>query len=162
MDNPALESNALAARLFEAIVRVKRKPWISVGGMSLSCVQTLLYVQKREEQSPEGPTVSAIRERLGVTSPTTTQWLNHLAEAGLVERHLDPEDRRRTHVQLTPSGQQRCQKVRAAAAAALVGLVEYMGQRDAAALAELLTKAGDYFVSLPATPAEGERSCGAF
>ena len=55
------------------------------------------------EQLRGGPlTVGELASRLGVTMPTVSGVLADLDRAGLVERHADPADRRRTIVQFAP------------------------------------------------------------
>src|SRR6516164_5405959 len=55
------------------------------------------------EQLRDGPvTVSELASRLDLTLPTVSGVLADLDRAGLVERHPDPADRRRTIVQIIP------------------------------------------------------------
>ena len=56
------------------------------------------------EQMRDGPvTVSELASRLGLTLPTVSGVLADLDRAGLVERHADPADRRRTIVEIIPA-----------------------------------------------------------
>jgi DNA-binding MarR family transcriptional regulator len=56
------------------------------------------------DQIRGGPvTVGDLASRLGLTLPTVSGVLADLDRAGLVERHPDPADRRRTIVQIIPS-----------------------------------------------------------
>jgi len=48
----------------------------------------------------------AVAEFLGLTKGTVSQTLNVLETSGLIERGLDPRDKRRVHLTLTPEGQQ--------------------------------------------------------
>lgn len=48
--------------------------------------------------------VSAIAEILGVTQSTVSHLVDRLTQVGMVERIVDPDDRRRTIVQLAPRG----------------------------------------------------------
>ena len=55
-------------------------------------------------QLRDGPvTVSELAARLGLTLPTVSGVLADLDRAGLVERHADPADRRRTIVEIIPA-----------------------------------------------------------
>ncbi len=55
------------------------------------------------EQIRDGPvTVGELASRLGLTLPTVSGVLADLDRAGLIERHPDPADRRRTIVQIVP------------------------------------------------------------
>ncbi|MBM3202966.1 MarR family transcriptional regulator [Candidatus Woesearchaeota archaeon] len=47
----------------------------------------------------------AVAEFLGLTKGTVSQTLNLLETSGLIERRLDPKDKRRVHLTLTPNGQ---------------------------------------------------------
>ena len=56
------------------------------------------------EQIRGGPlTVGELASRLGLTLPTVSGVLADLDRAGLVERHADPADRRRTIVEIIPA-----------------------------------------------------------
>ena len=56
------------------------------------------------DQLRSGPiTVSELASRLGLTLPTVSGVLADLDRAGLVDRHADPADRRRTIVQIIPA-----------------------------------------------------------
>ncbi len=61
----------------------------------------------------DGPTVSALGERLSLDSGTLTPLLKRLESSGLITRLRDAEDERRVHIRLTASG--RRLKARAAA-----------------------------------------------
>lgn len=50
-------------------------------------------------------TVGEIAERCHVTAPTISKMLNHLEASRLIQRQLDPTNRRVVHVILTDSGQ---------------------------------------------------------
>jgi DNA-binding MarR family transcriptional regulator len=49
---------------------------------------------------------SELARRSNVTNPTMTRIVDALVEKGFVERHPDPVDRRRIHLQLTKTGAQ--------------------------------------------------------
>ncbi|MDY0106636.1 MAG: MarR family transcriptional regulator [Giesbergeria sp.] len=53
----------------------------------------------------DGPTVSALGERLGLDSGTLTPLLKRMEAAGLVQRQRDAQDERRVHIALTSTGQ---------------------------------------------------------
>lgn len=55
------------------------------------------------EQIRDGPlTVGELASRLGLTLPTVSGLLADLDRAGLIDRHPDPADRRRTIIQIIP------------------------------------------------------------
>jgi DNA-binding MarR family transcriptional regulator len=60
----------------------------------------------------EGPlSLSGLAETVGVDAPYATLIVDSLEERGLVERQLDPDDRRRKLVSLTPAGQEAVARV---------------------------------------------------
>ena len=61
-------------------------------------------VMSRLERHPDGLTMSELSRRLIVSNGAITGLVDKLAEAGLVTRHEDPNDRRSTIVRLTRKG----------------------------------------------------------
>jgi DNA-binding MarR family transcriptional regulator len=60
----------------------------------------------------EGPlSLSGLAEAVGVDAPYATLIVDGLEERGLVERHPDPDDRRRKLVSLTPAGKEAVARV---------------------------------------------------
>src|SRR6266567_327940 len=97
--------SALCLRLMQLFPRVTRgmRRW-----QDRAAPQTPAPLSPRHvaalEQLREGPvTVSELASRLGLTLPTVSGVLADLDRAGLVERHADPADRRRTIVEIIPA-----------------------------------------------------------
>ena len=61
-------------------------------------------VMSRLERHPDGLTMSELSRRLIVSNGAITGLVDKLAEAGLVTRHEDPNDRRSTIVRLSRKG----------------------------------------------------------
>lgn len=57
-------------------------------------------------------TVGQVADLMGLSKPTASLLVDRLVHLGLVERTEDPEDRRRTHVRLTPAGRDRAARLR--------------------------------------------------
>lgn len=89
--------------------------------------------------------VSDISKLLRVTPPTVTQILKGLEADGLVEREIDPTDRRVAFIKLTKKGELVTVKAREASLADFEGLVEYLGEERSNQLADLLTDVFAYF-----------------
>jgi DNA-binding MarR family transcriptional regulator len=89
-----------------------------------------------------GPQPQAdVARRLMVTAPVVTRLATTLADAGLVERGVDPSDRRAVLLALTPTGRRRARAMRrdllAAASELLEPLPAERREAVAAALEEL-------------------------
>jgi DNA-binding MarR family transcriptional regulator len=80
-----------------------------------------------------------------VTSPTVTQLIKGLEANGLIERNIDPEDRRSVGIKLTEKGEMITQQAAAAFEEDTNGLIEYLGEEQSNQLAELLMKAYHYY-----------------
>lgn len=89
--------------------------------------------------------VSEISKLLHVTSPTITQLLKGLEANGLVERRIDPHDRRAVSILLTEKGEAITQKAMDDMSAIFQGLIEYLGEEQSNQLVELLSEAFHYF-----------------
>jgi DNA-binding MarR family transcriptional regulator len=80
-------------------------------------------------------TMGELASRLLISPSTCTRVVGRMANAGLVERRVDPVDGRVRHAAITPAGQDR---LRAAAVTHLAGIQRHFGRfvpdDDAAAL----------------------------
>lgn len=75
-----------------------------------------------------------------VSSGAMTNRIDRLEEAGLVERHADPDDRRGILVGLTPAGQKRIDVALDAVLKSYVELFHPLSAREQRTLADLLRK----------------------
>lgn len=89
--------------------------------------------------------VSEISKMMHVTSPTITQFIKGLEANGLVERHIDPNDRRSVGIALTEKGEEVARQAHEAMIANFRGLAEYLGEEQSEQLATLVHKASRYF-----------------
>lgn len=137
-----------AQKLLSAFKRFNRVAWHqeSFMGCKPSEIQLLLCIKKGMTRS-DAPAmkVSELSKFMHVTSPTITQLLKGLEANGLVERHIDPTDRRAVRVQLTQRGDLVSEKAGEAFFMSFSGLVEYLGDERSNQLAELLSDAFVYF-----------------
>lgn len=147
MDCHENQTRTTAQRLMEAIKRFNRVAWHerSYMGFKPSEVRVLFCVARGDMK------VSEISKRMHVTSPTVTQVINSLEANGLVERSIDPTDRRAVRVQLTPKGEAVRQKAGEALFSSFNGLIEYLGEERSNELADLLTDAYVYFAEREAS-----------
>ena len=82
-----------------------REQSIDEAGLSFAQYQVLMHLFFAENvgaQSELNP--SEISDRQGVSRNTMSAFIRNLEETGLVERRLDPNDRRRFNISLTENG----------------------------------------------------------
>lgn len=141
MDSPA------AQKLLKAFMQFKKKGWHEdkIGGYNPSEFKVLAAIQRHANENETEMKVSEISQVLQVSSPTVTQIINGLEKSGLVERNIDPDDRRAVKIKLTPAGLEATAKARKAFTDQFLGLIEFLGEEESAHLADLLLKVHDYF-----------------
>ncbi|MGB0119898.1 MAG: MarR family transcriptional regulator [Solirubrobacterales bacterium] len=102
-----------------AVTRTARRLRQEAGSdLSPTALTALASVERHGPVTPTG-----LAELEGVKRPTATRVINHLAEAGMIERHPDPEDGRSCRLELTKQG---------------IGYLEEHRSRKSAYLARLL------------------------
>lgn len=104
------------------------------------------YMEKgpTTKEQIEGMKASEISNLLRVKSPTITPVIRTLEEAGLVERTVDPDDRRVVRIKITEAGQQVVREVHKEMMTTMHGLVEYLGEEDTKQLTLLLNRVHEY------------------
>ncbi|PYE50850.1 MarR family transcriptional regulator [Paenibacillus barcinonensis] len=96
-------------------------------------------------QEHPGLKVSEISALLRVKSPTITPVIRGLEDEGLVERTMDPEDRRAVRITITDAGRAIIRAAHEERMATFNRLVEHLGEADSLQLAELLSKVYTFF-----------------
>ena len=134
-------------KLMQAFEQFHRAEWHerTVAGCKPSEIRVLFCIKRGAKPATHAMNVSEISKWLHVTSPTITQLLKSLEANGLVERSIDPADRRSIEVRLTEKGEMVIQQAWKGFSASLRGLIEYLGEEQSNQLAELLAKAFRYF-----------------
>ena len=99
------EHSVLCLRLMQLFPRVTRgmRRWQDRAAPPAPGSLTPRHVAALEQIRDRPATVGELASRLGLTMPTVSGVLADLDRAGLVERHPDPADRRRTMVQIVPA-----------------------------------------------------------
>ena len=134
-------------KLMRTLMQFNKMSWHQqpVAGCKPSEVRVLFCIKKgRNPHSPEMK-VSEISKCLHVTSPTITQALKSLEANGLIERHIDPIDRRAIGVILTEKGEQVVQQAIDEFLASTRGLIDYLGEEQTNQLIDLLSSMFRYF-----------------
>ena len=154
------DTGTTAQRLMGAFRRFHKAMWYqrSFLGCKPSEIQLLFCMKRGMARSDTPMNVSEISKILHVTSPTVTQLIKGLEANGLVERHIDPIDRRAVRVQLTPEGEVVCCKAGEAFQASFNGLIEHLGEERSNQLVELLSDAFAYFAEQEASSQQSQWS----
>ncbi|MCR3921929.1 MAG: MarR family transcriptional regulator [Firmicutes bacterium] len=123
--------------------RLHRHHKSPIMGMKHNEVMVLFRV--KEHGGTNGARVSDISHRMRVTSPTVTQLLSKLEEDNLIERTLDPDDRRSMRITLTAKGETIIQKAEHAFFARYSSLVDALGTEKSVLLTDLLFESIKHF-----------------
>ncbi|NLZ39517.1 MAG: MarR family transcriptional regulator [Firmicutes bacterium] len=135
----------LTQKLMDAFSRFRRLHRGSpLPGIKHSELRILFRLKKIMTTNERGARISELSKVMRVTSPTVTQLVNGLEERGLVERNVDPNDRRSILVTLTQEGEAVIQEAADAFFAEFSSLVLYLGEEKTMQLIELLTESFDF------------------
>ena len=142
-----LTATTTEQKLFRTMMRFHRLGWHqqSIAGCKPSEIRVLFCIKRSTNLNIPEIKVSEISKQLQVTSPTITQLLKGLEADGLIERHIDPIDRRAVGVTLTKRGEMVAQQAADAFSTSMHGLIEYLGEEQSNQLADLLSKVLRYF-----------------
>lgn len=86
--------------------------------------------------SNPGAMVSDLADHLGMTLPSASRLADTLAEAGLLQRGIAKDDRRRLSLKLTAAGQRRFEAAKRAAATAIESRLESLSAAERITLRE--------------------------
>ena len=162
MDSHASETNRnneeLLQKLIEASIRFNKAELHQrmIDGIKPSEMMLLCQIRKTVSPDSEGHKVCEISQALKVTPPTVTQLIKGLEERGYVTRTTDPHDRRAVRIRLTPEGEQLITRTNEGIERSFEGLIQHLGMEQSHQLAELMTKAYQYYEqkSQPSEPCD--------
>jgi len=86
---------------------------------------------------------SDIENTMGISSARIAIVLNGLEDKGLIIRQIDPSDRRRTLLKLTPAGEEQAAKDAEQLLALATGMLEYLGENDAKEYVRIMSRLAD-------------------
>lgn len=146
-------SRSMAQQLGRSLMELNKAFWQShrelmhqlLAGCNPSDSRMLFVVREATKELRREPRVSEISKAMHVTSPTVTQLIKGLEAHGMIERHIDPTDRRAVCLALTENGERLVEKAEDIFTASSQGLIEYLGEEQSKQLVELLIKAKSYF-----------------
>ncbi len=126
-----------------------------VGGLRQSEFWMLATLKKAELSNECGMRVSDLAERLDVATPTATQMVKRLENAGYLERHRSKTDRRIVHVLLTTKGSEYMENAHKQFVSRFEAVVNHLGEEDSALLARLLNRITDFLKEYRQKETEG-------
>jgi DNA-binding MarR family transcriptional regulator len=134
-------------KLLRAFMQFKKAEWHqrSIEGCTPSEIRVMFCIKRGVKPDTHEIKVSQISKHLHVTAPTITQLLKGLEAHELIERRVDPTDRRAVGIQLTKKGEMVTQKAEEAFSTTFHGLIEHLGEEQSNQLAELLSQVSHYF-----------------
>ena len=140
-------TNPTTQKLMTAFMRFGKAEWHEriIAGCKPSEIRVLFCIKKGMKPNESEIKVSEISKLLHVTSPTVTQLLKGLEANGLVERRVDPTDRRAVGITLTETGERVTQQAAHDFSTSFEGLIEFLGEEQSDQFAELLNKVFYYF-----------------
>ncbi|RHW41733.1 MarR family transcriptional regulator [Neobacillus notoginsengisoli] len=139
----------ISQKLINTFMQFRKTGWHTkkIAGCNPSEFKLLIVIKKGMNEGTEAMKVSEISQKLQVTPPTVTQLINVLEKDGLVERTIDPKDRRAVKIRLTEQGLEVTLKAKQAFRETFLGLIDHLGEEDSHKLAELLEKVNEYFLN---------------
>jgi DNA-binding MarR family transcriptional regulator len=137
-------------KLLKSFMQFKKTGWHEkkINGFNPSDFKVLATIQHGANEKNTEMKLSEISQVLQVTPPTVTQIINTLEKDCLVERTIDPEDRRAVKIKLTPAGIEATVQARKTFTETFTGLIDYLGVEESEHLADLLFKVNQYFNEL--------------
>src|SRR6266487_5483779 len=102
-----ISADPTAQKLLRSFMQFSKAEWHkqTVAGCKPSGIRVLFCIKKGMNPDTPEMKVSDISKLLHVTSPTVTQLIKGLEANGLVERNIDPTDRRAVGIKLTEKGE---------------------------------------------------------
>ena len=140
----------IAQKLLKSFMQFRKTGWHDkkIAGYNPSEFKVLATIRHGANDLNAEMKISEISKLLQVTPPTVTQIINTLEKDGLVERMVDPEDRRAVKIKLSEAGMEATEKARKVFSQTFLGLIDFLGEEDSEQLANLLSKAHEYFNEL--------------
>ena len=139
--------NTIEHRLLKAFLQFEKADWHqkTFEGYKPSEIKLLFIIKRLSSEQNFEVKASEISDRLHVTRPTVTQLIKGLEAKGLIERNINPQDRRSVGIKLTKQGEQIRQRAFQIFTDTFQGLTEFLGEEQSHVLADLLDQVFIYF-----------------
>lgn len=115
-------------------------------GIKHSEIMLLLTLTEAEKHSSTGVSVSELSRRLRVKPPSITPTLAGLEKKQMIERAIDPDDRRIVRVHMLEAGHSFILKMWHNIIEKTSGLVEYLGPEKSRELTSLVNESFAYII----------------
>lgn len=135
-------------KLMKQVPRLKFKQSV-VEGLTRSEYELLTILKMNIYDKGTAMSVSEISNLLQITPAAITHIINPLEEKGFIKRLPDPKDRRVVLIGLTDKGAKTADALIADVKEQVVGLINYLGEKDSREFVRLLSRAFEYFESQP-------------
>lgn len=126
-----------------------REQSVEDAGLSFAQYRVLMHLffaEKMDQCAELNP--SEISDRQGVSRNTMSSFIRNLEEEGLVERRLDPNDRRRFNISLTDSGRTLIKQHTHDHLQSLDACFSALSPDEQATLLDLLHKLGTHVIAV--------------
>lgn len=135
--------------LLRAFRKLRHIQFHARGPMIEGCTNSetilLLVLRRSMRKGSPGLKASELSGLLRISSPSVTQMVNVLEARGLLERSVDPDDRRAVRIRLTEAGNRLTELADKAMLEDMKGLIAYLGEDRSRLLLELLEDVFDYY-----------------
>ncbi|RMD52486.1 MAG: MarR family transcriptional regulator [Candidatus Thermofonsia bacterium] len=147
--NPNIDPQAI--RLMDQLGFVARSIYqiseqgVEEAGLSLAQYRVLMHLFFAEQMGDKAEmNPSEISDRQGVSRNTMSAFIRNLEEEGLIERRLDPNDRRRFNISLTENGRLLVRQYASNHLAHISQCFSGLNKEEQETLLTLLQKLGDH------------------
>lgn len=142
--------NLLKEQLVDAMRRFRKvgMPFPPHLNLSMSELILMSAIDKHTDSPGQPVNISKIQCRIHATKPATSQMLKALEQKGYIQREIDPSDRRKISVRLTPTGDVILAQSRTYSNSVLDEMISRFGEDNAKELVRLLSLLADVSESL--------------
>ena len=119
----------------------------SANALTLAQFRVVVFLDRCTNAS-----LSRIADFLGLGLPTTSKVIDGLVNSRFVERRVDPADRRRVLLELSPAGKREAETTRRTAQNALAKMLAPLSEAERTGLQEAMQSLRPLFLNRPVEP----------
>lgn len=129
----------LTERFFTVIGEMRRylmqsKPFDGITHSELTILHMIDICDRRGERA----STTWLSTKLGLTKSSVSQTLNSMEEKGWIHRSIDPDNRRKTTIDLTDEGRRKMGNVFSEGMSRVGNVLEHMGRENAERFIEMM------------------------